>query len=61
MNSEGPYNITQERQRCRDNDRGEEELEDIEYQFGKGEETMAEDDKTTFNSLISSIKELTTG
>ena len=58
MNSENPYNITYQRQRCRDR---EEELEDIdlgnkEYQFGKGKETMAEDDKKTFNSLISSIK-----
>ena len=34
---------------------------DREYQFGKGKETMVEDDKTTFNSLISAIKELTTG
>ena len=46
--------------------RGEEELVDIElgdreYQFGKGKETMVDDDKTTFNSLISIIKELTTG
>ena len=46
MNSEDPYNITYQRQRCRDGDRGEEELEDIElgdreYQFGKGKETMA--------------------
>ena len=32
-----------------------------EYQFGKGKETMADDDKTTFNSLISAIKELATG
>ena len=43
----------------------EEELEDIdlgnrEYQFEKGTETMADDDKTTFNSLMSAIKELTT-
>ena len=65
MNSEDPYNITYWRQRCRDSYRGEEELEDIElgdreYQFGKGKETMAEEDKTTFNSLISAIKELTT-
>ena len=63
MNSENPYNITYRRKRCRDR---EEELEDIdlgnkEYQFGKVKETMAEDDKTTFNSLISAIKELTTG
>ena len=57
MNSEGPYNITHRRQRCRDR---EEELEDIEYQFGKGKETMAEDDEIAFNSLISAIKELTT-
>ena len=47
MNSEGPYNITHQRQRCRDR---EEELEDIdlgnrEYQFGKSKETMDEDDK----------------
>ena len=34
---------------------------DREYQFGKGKETMADDDKTTFNSLISAIKELTIG
>ena len=34
---------------------------DREYQFGKGKETMADDDKTTFNSLISALKELTTG
>ena len=66
MNSEDPYNITYQRQRFRNSDRGEEELEDIElgdreYRFGKGKETMAEDDKTTFNSLISAIKELTTG
>ena len=65
MNSEDPYNITYWRQRFRNSDRGEEELEDIElgdreYQFGKGKETMIDDDKTTFNSLISSIKELTT-
>ena len=58
MNSEGPYNITHRRQRCRDR---EEELEDIdlgniEYQFGKGKETMADDDQTDFNSLISAIK-----
>ena len=57
MNSENPYNITYRRQRFRDSDRGEEELEDIElggreYQFGKGKEAVAEDDKTTFNSLI---------
>ena len=63
MNLEDPYNITYRRQRCRDR---EEDLEDIdlgnrEYQFGKGKETMVEDDKTTFNSLISAIKELTTG
>ena len=62
MNSEDPYNITYRRQRCRDR---EEELEDIdlgnrEYQFGKGKETMAEDDKTTFNNLLLAIKELTT-
>ena len=61
MNSENPYNITYRRQRCRDSDRGEQELEviefgDREYQFGKGKETMEEDDKKTFNSLISSIK-----
>ena len=66
MNSENPYNITYWRQRFRNSDRGEEELEDIdlgdrEYQSRKGKETMAEDDKTTFNSLISAIKELTTG
>ena len=61
MNSEDPYNITYRRQRFRNSDRGEEELKDIElgdreYQFGKGKETMAEDDKKTFNSLISAIK-----
>ena len=66
MNSEDPYNITYRRQRFRNSDRGEEELEDIElgdreYQFGKGKETMVDDDKTTFNSLMSAIKELTTG
>ena len=49
MNSEDLYNIIYQRQRCRDGDRGEEELEDIElgdneYQFGKGKETMADDD-----------------
>ena len=65
MNSEDPYNITYKRQRFRNSDR-EEELEDIElgdreYQFEKGKETMADDDKTTFNGLISAIKELTTG
>ena len=56
MNSEDPYNITYQRQRCRDIDLGNRE-----YQFGKGKETTADDDKTTFNSLISAIKELTTG
>ena len=61
MNSEDPYNITYRRQRGRDSNRGEEELEDREYQFGKGKETMTKDDKTTFNSLISAIKELTIG
>ena len=61
MNSRDPYNITYRRQRGRDSDRGEEELEDIEYQSGKGKETMADDDRTTFNSLILAIKELTTG
>ena len=66
MNSEYPYNITYRRQRFRNSDRGEEELEDIEledreYQFGKGKETMADDDKTNFNSLMSTIKELTIG
>ena len=49
MNPGDPYNITHRRQRNKDR---EEELEDIdfgnkEYQFGKGEETMAEDVKTT--------------
>ena len=34
---------------------------DREYQFTKGKETMVDDDKTTFNSLISAIKELTIG
>ena len=58
MNSEDPYNITYRRQRCRDR---EEELEDIylgnrEYHFGKGKETMVDDDKITFNSIISTIK-----
>ena len=53
MNSEDPYNITYWRQRGRDSNRGEEELEDIElgdrqYQFGKGKETMADDDKKNF-------------
>ena len=66
MNSEDPYNITYQRQRFRNSDRGEEELEDmelgdIEYQFGKGKEKMVEDDKKTFNSLISAIKELIAG
>ena len=66
MNSEDPYNITYHRQRFRNSDRGEEELEDIElgdkeYQFIKGKEIMADNDKTTFNCLISTIKELTTG
>ena len=61
MNSEDPYNITYQRQRFRNSDRGEEELGDREYQFGKGKETMVDDDKTTFNSLMSAIKELTTG
>ena len=66
MNSEVPYNITYRRQSFRNSDRGEEELEDIElgdreYQFGKGKETMVDDDKTTFNSLMSAIKELTIG
>ena len=63
MNSGDPYNITHRRHRYRDR---QEELEDIdlgnkEYQFGKGKETMADDDKTTFDSLISAIKELTNG
>ena len=63
MNPGDPYNITHRRQRNRDK---EEELEDIdlgnrEYQFGKGKETMADDDKTAFDSLISAIKELTNG
>ena len=31
-----------------------------EYQFEKGKETMDDDDKIAFNSLISAIKELTT-
>ena len=61
MNSENPYNITYRRQRFRNSDREEEELGAKEYQFGKGKETMANDDKTTFNCLISAIKELTTG
>ena len=61
MNSENPYNITYQRQRFVNGDRGEEELEGIElgdreYQFGKGKETMVDDHKTTFNSLISAIK-----
>ena len=65
MNSQDPYNITYRRQICRDSDRGEEELEGIElgdkkYQFRKDQETMVEDDKTTFHSLMSAIKELTT-
>ena len=56
MNLGDPYNITHRRQRYR-----EEELEDIdlgnrEYQFEKGKETMADDDKKTFNSLILAIK-----
>ena len=58
MNSEDPYNITHKRQRYRDT---EEELEDVdlgnrEYQFGKGKETKADDDKATFDNLISAIK-----
>ena len=66
MNSEDPYNITFRRDRGRDSNRGEEELEDTElgdreYQFRKGKEIMVEDDKTTFNSLMLAIKELTTG
>ena len=66
MNSEDQYNITYRRQRFRNSDRGEEELEDIElgdrkYQFGNDKETMADDDKIAFNSLILAIKELTTG
>ena len=53
---------SQKTERYRDR---EEELEDIdlgnrEYQFEKGKETMADDDKIAFNSLISAIKELTT-
>ena len=61
MNLEDLYNITYWRQRFRNSDRGEEELEDIElrereHQFGKSKETMVDDDKTTFNSLILSIK-----
>ena len=63
MNPGDPYNITHRRQRYRDR---EEELDDIdlenrEYQFEKGKETMADDDKTTFDSFISAIKELTNG
>ena len=58
MNPGNPYNITHRRQRYRDR---EEELEDIdlgdrEYTSGKGKETMVEDDKTPFNSLMSTIK-----
>ena len=58
MNSGDPYNITHRRQRYRDR---EEELEDIdlgnkEYQFEKCKETMADDGKIAFNSLISAIK-----
>ena len=61
MNSKDPYNITYRRQRGRDSNRGEEELEDIdlgdkECQFGKGKETMDDNDKTSFNSLMSAIK-----
>ena len=61
MNSEDPYNITYRRQRFRNSDRGEEELEDRElgdreYQFGKGKETIADDDKTSFNCIMSTIK-----
>ena len=58
MNSEDAYNITYRRQRFRNSDRGEEELEDREYQFGKGKETMVDDDKTTFNCLISAMNSL---
>ena len=66
MNSEDTYNITYRRQRFRNSDRGEEELKNIELgerecHFGKGKETMADDDRTTFNSLIRAIKELTIG
>ena len=62
MNPGDPYNIIHMRQRYRDR---EKELEDIyfgnrEYQFEKGKETMVDDDKIAFNSLISFIKELTT-
>ena len=62
MNLGDPYNITHRRHRYRGR---EEELKDIdfgnkEYQFEKGKETMADDDKIAFNSLISTIKELTT-
>ena len=62
MNSGDPYNITHRRQRYRDR---EEELEDIdlgniEDQIEKFKETMFNDDKIDFNSLISAIKELTT-
>ena len=51
MNLGDPYNITHMRQRYRDR---EEELEDIdlgnkEYQFEKGKETMADDDKIAFS------------
>ena len=58
MNLGDPYNITHRRQRYKDK---EEELEDIDlgnrqYQFKRGKETMAADDKTTLNSLISAIK-----
>ena len=58
MNLGDPYNITHRRQRYKDK---EEDLEDIdlgniEYQFEKGKETMPDDDKIAFNSLISAIK-----
>ena len=63
MNPRDPYNITHKRKRYRDR---EEELEDIdlgnrEYQVEKGKETMADDVKIAINSLISAIKEPTTG
>ena len=60
MNSKDPYNIIYQRQRFRNSDKGEDDLGDREYQFGKAKETMVDDDKTTFNSLISAIIELTT-
>ena len=56
MNPGDPYNITQRRQRYRQEELEDIDLGNIEYQFEKGKETMADDDKIAFNSLISPIK-----